>query len=131
MAVKFKARSVQRGDIIDYTPVGDTPAGTVVQLGPIVGVTKLDIKAGELGAIDVTGVYECEKATGTAISKGDKLYFDATSGKAVKTPSACYLGVAVTDAASADTLVRVLINVGASDYADDESSSSSSSSSSN
>ncbi len=125
---KFIATYKQRGDILDYVPSEDTPAGTVVKLGPIVGVTKLDIKANELGAIALTGVYEVEKATGTAINKGDKLYLDTATGKVTKTPNATYLGIAIADYASADTLARVVINVGGSDYTEEESSSSSSSS---
>ena len=98
-----------------------------MKFGPVVGVTKLDIKANELGAIALTGVYEVEKATGTAINKGDKLYLDTATGKVTKTPNATYLGIAIADYASADTFARVLINVGGSDYAEEESSSSSSS----
>ena len=52
---------VQRGDILDYTPETDTPAGTPVKIGNLVGITKLDIKAGQLGAIALTGVYEAPK----------------------------------------------------------------------
>ena len=52
------ARYVQRGDAIDYTPMDDVAAGDIVVLaGKLVGVAKLDIKAGELGALALTGVY--------------------------------------------------------------------------
>ena len=44
----MKARYVQRGDAIDYTPMEDVAAGDVVVLsGKLVGVAKLDIKAGD------------------------------------------------------------------------------------
>ena len=46
------ARSVQRGDAIDYTPMADVAAGDVVVLAnKLVGVAKLDIKVAELGAL--------------------------------------------------------------------------------
>ena len=58
------ARYVQRGDAIDYTPTADVAAGDVVVLSnKLVGVAKLDIKAGELGALALTGVYEMAKTT--------------------------------------------------------------------
>ena len=53
---------------------------------------------------------------------------DTATGKVTKTPNATYLGIAIADYASADTLARVVINVGGSDYTEEESSSSSSSS---
>ena len=52
----MNARYVQRGDAIDYIPDADVAAGDVVQLGRLVGVAKLDIKAGALGALALTGV---------------------------------------------------------------------------
>ena len=48
----MSAKFVQNGDTIDYTPVAATPAGTLVKIGDKVGVTKLDIPAGALGAIE-------------------------------------------------------------------------------
>ena len=67
---------VQRGDILDYTPETDTPAGTPVKIGDIVGITKLDIKAGQLGAIALTGVYEAPKPEGEEIAAGAAVAYD-------------------------------------------------------
>lgn len=108
-----KARFIQDGNAIDYVPQVDTPAETVVQFGSIVGVTHNDIKAGETGALFLSGVYEVEKASGE-IAFGDFLYWDASGKKVAKTGSIPF-GIAVTAAASADTVVRVLINVHAAD----------------
>ena len=55
------ARYVQRGDAIDHTPMADVAAGEVVVLGSLVGVAKLDIKAGEFGSLALTGVFEMKK----------------------------------------------------------------------
>lgn len=71
---------VQRGDILDYTPETDTPAGTPVKIGDIVGITKLDIKAGQLGAIALTGVYEAPKAEGEEIAAGAAVAYDPATG---------------------------------------------------
>ena len=56
------ARYVQRDDAIDYTPMNDVAAGDIVVLAnKLIGVAKLDIKAGELSALALTGVYEVAK----------------------------------------------------------------------
>jgi len=70
---------VQEGSSIDYIPSVDTPYGTVVIQGDLVGITKRNIKAGELGALALSGLFEFPKATGaaTAIPVGTKLYWDA------------------------------------------------------
>ena len=77
MAVKF----VQRGDAVDYTPDADVASGDVVVQGDLVGVAKLDIKAGVLGALAVSGVFDFPKDTGsaTAIAAGAKVYWDAVN----------------------------------------------------
>ena len=64
------AKYVYRGDVIDYTPEVDVAAGSVVVIGSIIGITKLDIKSGQLGALALVGVFDIVKATGegTAIA---------------------------------------------------------------
>ena len=45
-----KARFIQNGDSIDYTPGSDVSAGDVVVQNNMVGITKLDIPAHALCA---------------------------------------------------------------------------------
>jgi len=107
------AKFIQSGDAIDYTPTADVPAGAVVVLEDLVGVTKLDIKAGELGALAVTGVFEFPKATGagSAIAAGTKVWWDATVKQATTVALAQgYLGKAVKAATDADATVRVRLS---------------------
>ena len=94
----MKARFVQRGESIDYTPSADVAAGDVVQQGKLVGVAKLDIKANELGALALCGVYEMTVKTGDSIAVGDTVYFDKTAGTITKTGAAGLVpfGYAVT-----------------------------------
>lgn len=106
------ARYVQRGDAIDYTPAADVAAGDVVVLaGKLVGVAKLDIKAGELGALALTGVYEVAKAQGAAFGVGTEVGWNASTKAAVAAGSsgAVKVGhaVAAADAAGATVLVRL------------------------
>lgn len=78
----MKAIYVQKGDSIDYIPSSEVNAGDVIVLGAnMLGIAKLDIKAGELGALSVAGVYDMPKSTGsgTAIDRGVNLFWDATA----------------------------------------------------
>ena len=105
------ARYVQRGDAIDYTPMADVAAGDMVVLGKLVGVAKLDIKAGELGALALTGVYEMTKAAGVAFALGSEVAWDRTNKKAVApgTSGSAKIGhaVALTGASDATVFVRL------------------------
>ena len=66
----MKARYVQRGESIDYIPEADVAAGDIIKIGSLVGVAKLDIKAGELGALAVVGVYEIATGASGAVKFG-------------------------------------------------------------
>ena len=103
------ARYVQRGDAIDYTPTADVAAGDVVVLGSVVGVTKLDIKAGELGALALTGVYEMPKSSGSSIAAGSVVAWDRTNRKVVGggVSGAITIGHAVSSATMEDTTIFV------------------------
>ena len=109
----MKARYVQRGESIDFTPTSDVAAGDIVKLGNLVGVAKLDIKAGELGALALCGVYEIETA-GAAIEAGAVVCVDPSTGKvcAEGASGAVKFGHAVAAAAATDTLVHVRLEQG-------------------
>jgi predicted RecA/RadA family phage recombinase len=118
----MKAVYVQRGEAIDHIPASDLAAGSVVVQGKLVGITKLDIKAGVLGALALTGVFDVAKTANEAIATGAPIYWNA--GDAVATASADngltggdkvayhYLGLAIADAGAADNSVSVLLNAG-------------------
>jgi predicted RecA/RadA family phage recombinase len=97
---------------VDYTPSSAVAAGDVVVQGELVGVAKLNIAANQLGALAVTGVFDLPKATGTgsAITAGSKVYWDAAEAVA-KTDSESgankYLGKTIRAAGDSDTTVRV------------------------
>ena len=104
----MKARYIQRGESIDYTPEADVAAGDIIKIGKIVGIAKLDIKEGELGALAVVGVYEIATG-GIAVNPGDLVCVDPATGKvcAESAAGAIKLGHAVTKAATTDTTVHV------------------------
>ena len=76
----MKARYVQRGESIDFTPTSDVAAGDVVKLGKLTGVAKLDIKSGELGALALVGVYELAVKSGKTFTAGQVAYYDPATG---------------------------------------------------
>ena len=104
----MKARYIQRGDSIDYTSTSDIAAGDIVKVGSLVGVAKLDIKAGELGALALVGVYELE-GNGIAVEAGAVVSVDPTTGKvcAEGASGAVKFGHAVQSAAATDATVLV------------------------
>lgn len=109
----MKARYVQRGESIDFIPEVAVAAGDIVKLGKIVGIAKLDIKPGELGALATVGVYEI--ATGGAtINVGDIVSVDPTTGKvcAEGAEGAIKFGHAVSKAGPSEVTVHVRLQQG-------------------
>lgn len=102
----------QHGHTLDYTPSSAVAAGDVVVLNDLVTVAPVAIPANKLGAVAVEGVWTLPKASG-AIGQGAIVYWDATAGNITTTASTNKrAGKAAYAAASADTTVRVLINIG-------------------
>ena len=101
----YKAEYYQKGDSIDYTPEANVAAGDVVFLGDLVGVANLDIKAGELGALALSGVYRVVKGSETA-EAGAPVYWNAESKQATFKR----MGTLVADAATGDAVCLVKIN---------------------
>jgi predicted RecA/RadA family phage recombinase len=78
---------VQEGGSVDYTPDADVEAGVCVVAGGIVGITKLAIPAGRLGALAVAPKphFEAPKAEGEAFEFGDIVYLDMDTQEATAT----------------------------------------------
>jgi len=109
------AQFIHKGDSIDYIPGADVAAGDVIVQGELIGIAKLDIATGALGALAVKGVFDLPKATGggTAITSGSLVYWDAGAGEATTNAAAGankLLGKSVKTAADADATVRVRLD---------------------
>ena len=104
----MKARYIQRGDSIDYTPETDVAAGDIIVLRDLIGVAKLDIKAGELGALAIVGVYEFTKGD-MAVEIGQQLAVKPDTGEACEpgTSGSVVFGYAVKAAEASDTTVWI------------------------
>ena len=108
----MKATYVQLGQAIDFVPSRDVAAGEILVCNGMAGVARLPVKAGELGSLHLSGVYDVDKAPG-AIGVGSKVYFDAGSGLATAAESGnAYLGVASCNSPSGAAKVRVILNFG-------------------
>jgi predicted RecA/RadA family phage recombinase len=120
---------IQDGINIDYTPVTNLAAGDVVVIADLIGITRLDIKAGTLGSLAVRGVFELPKATGagTDIPNGTKVYWDAAlkqvtsisggsggsgSGSGGSGSGRPLIGKTVRAATTTDAKVRVMLTPG-------------------
>ncbi len=67
---------IHDGDSIDHIPVADVAAGDLVVQGELVGVAKLDIKAGKLGALAVGGVFDFPVEEIPGWSVGQRAYWE-------------------------------------------------------
>ena len=108
------AKYIQRGHEIDFIPEADVAAGDVVIIGDLVGIAKLDIKAGTLGSLALVGVFDIPKATGegTAIAVGAIVFWDAENSQITTTGGDNkYLGKTVIASSDNDAHARVIINV--------------------
>lgn len=110
-----EATYYQDGCKLDFTPASALTAGQVVQLSDgRAGVTPVDVAASERGALQVEGVYTVAKTASVVITDGQPVYWDHSANSATYTTANdrdFFLGVAVGDAASADTTMKVAINV--------------------
>jgi len=112
MTTKF----VKPGDVLEYsnTTGNAINSGDVVEVQNTVGVALADIADTESGSVQVAGVFDLPKVSGTAWTQGDTLDWDTSEGAFDKLSSPAtgdITGVALAgaDAASGDTTARVLL----------------------
>lgn len=104
MAKKF----VQPGEVWDHTPVANVASDAVVVMGEVVGVALTDIKAGEIGSVQVSGVWELPKLSGDNVAQGATLYWDPANNRLTTTAGSLKVaGAAVAAAGAGTTIARV------------------------
>lgn len=94
-----KARFIHDGDSIDFRAGANVSAGDVVVQGDLIGIAKIDIPAGNLGALAVTGVFDIE-TDGTLSTAGSKAYWNVAQKVATDSDGGGtnkYLGKLVRD----------------------------------
>ena len=109
----MQARYVQRSESIDIVPGKDVAAGEIVFFGDLVGVAKIPIKAGELGSLALSGIFDVLKPVRCSFSPGAMVYWDAVRESAVTLASGNVpLGLAITAARLDADKVRDILNPG-------------------
>lgn len=103
---------VQPGDTITLTaPTGGVVSGMCYLVGGIVGVAQANVAQTLPFEAMVDGVHTLPKATGTAWTAGDVLYWDNSAFKFTKTSTSNFrAGIAAADAGSSDATGRVRLN---------------------
>jgi predicted RecA/RadA family phage recombinase len=110
---------IARGQVIDVVLAAGVLSGGVVKVGSMIGIANTDGSTGDTIAVSFEGAYgSVPKATGTAWTQGDPLFWDAGAGKLTKVaPGNTFAGYAYADALSADTTGSVVLE-GAGDNPD-------------
>jgi len=105
---------LQKGKTFEITSAGAVAAGDFILQGSMFGVAKGSASGAGVLVECLTGeVFTLPKTTGTAWTKGLKLYWDAGTGKATTTSNTganTAIGVAWVDAASGDATGSVRLN---------------------
>lgn len=105
-----KANYVQRGEVIDYKNVtaGEFKANDVVPLTSRIGVAATDIPVGEIGGVNVIGVFDISAESTEAFVAGQDVYYK--DGKITSTNTdAIAAGYAVDAKAISGAIARVKI----------------------
>lgn len=104
----------QDGVLLDYTPDAAVLGGEVRQLPDgRAGVLPVDVASGILGAIATEGVFKFTKTAGVLL-RGGRVFWDHSANSATYkkvNDKDFFIGVAVEDATSAATTVKVAMNV--------------------
>jgi len=101
---------VPEDNFVTWTNGGaaDVSEGDVVVIGLLVGVADADIAKAAEGTVTISGLATIPKDDSVAISQGDAVYWNATTGEANKTAEDnYYAGIAVEGALLAATTVKV------------------------
>ena len=69
---------IQPGNVLDYEASSAKESGDVVDLDTRIGIALADIAQGEVGPVQVEGVFELPKVSG-ALSVGTEVYWNGTA----------------------------------------------------
>jgi len=118
----MNATFVQRGEAVDFVPTRNVEAGEILRFGSLLGIVKIPVKNGELGALHLSGIYDVVKAA-EAISAGSRVFWSETANAAtLDSLGNAFLGVAACHSQAGGAKVRIILNFGHPDGADGGSS---------
>lgn len=106
---------IQDGHVLSHTVTSgeaSITAGDVVIEGQFIGVaaTSGTYANSDVIAVNLTGVYQLDKTTSLAITKGDKVYWNTSTGKVTKTATDRAIGIAWSTESSDATSVEVKLD---------------------
>ena len=101
----MKAKYIQKGDAVDFVPNIDLDAGEIVRLGNLIGITKIPVKAGMLGTLALSGVFDVAKSAGITFSQGSNVFWNGQAAH-----DGALLGIALQTATADSEHVRILLN---------------------
>ena len=101
----MKAKYVQKGDAVDFIPTIDLDAGEIVRLGNLIGITRIPVKAGNLGTLALSGVFDVVKPIGITFPQGSNVFWDGQTSH-----GGFLLGIAIQNATAESDHVRILLN---------------------
>jgi predicted RecA/RadA family phage recombinase len=104
---------VQEGKIMTWTNATGTAvvSGEVIVVGALVCVALGAIANGAVGELAIAEVWNLPKEAPLVIAQGDVVYWDDTNNNIDKTNTNVLAGKAFAAAASADTTVKVKLNI--------------------
>ena len=90
----MNASFVQRGEAVDFVPSRDIESGELLSFGALLGIVKIPVKAGENGALHLSGIYDVLKLP-ESIPAGARVFWNASSRRATAEGTGnSFLGVA-------------------------------------
>ncbi len=110
----MNAKFIQKGDSIDFIPSRDMDAGEIIQHGNLVGITKTPVKAGELGALAVSGIFAVVKNNGIAFPLGADVFWNTDINSTDR--KGLFIGTAVKAVGTEKDSVEVLLNSSSAQY---------------
>lgn len=102
------AKYVQRPDTIDFIPNRNIDAGEIVKLGDLIGITKIAVPAGTIGALSIEGIFDVIKDQDASFLPGMNVYWDPESKTAKQT--GIIIGMAIQNCTAEQSTVRILLN---------------------
>ena len=110
---------VENDEAIDYVPTQELPAGSVVVLGQLVGITRTPLMAQRPGSLALRGLFDLVKQA-DAFAVGDTVHWDTSAlplggtlanGAVVPSGSGVPLGSVVRAATNSDPTVRIALGL--------------------
>lgn len=108
----MNATFVQRGEAVDFVPTRNVEAGEILRFGGLLGIVKIPVKSGELGALHLGGIFDVVK-TAEAIAAGSRVFWsEAASAATSESLGNAFLGVAACHSQASAAKVRIILNFG-------------------